>query len=1094
MPVIREKKNFSIGPVGVTRASEAGRITGQAITQSANQMGEIFFERAAKQAEEFGLKEGASVDREQVIAINPQTGEPEAYEPPQGLGSIGADAYQRVVMTRFQRSIEDEIRNKASELSLRFEENPNGVALYTEAMSDYISSMTDVAQDEFRGYIGDVGTTYLNATRTSMAAAQVRRERAAARRAQTAAINEGLENLHNAFAQNGTAALSSNEGEPTLGDVINEGVSVAINDGAEAQLFNPEEAAGYTADQSVAAITGLVAFHARQEGADPEQLALMRAAIGMGSPAAIPAEFTGVADLYRNIATNREALGKIDTFSNRILTDSIGYNTILQSQESERIATETALRIGDMGQTLLAEIQAADDFAFETDSSSAVADRALINFRVQNGVIQGHTENGDEQLRQFAVARQTALIQGTARGLYARALYGVTVEQTLQMQEAIDSRRFDNAPTLTSRSVIRALDNIQAETGIPVLANFEAEIDSHRGDSAKAVEMRLEREAISNAGEIDIASIRSSEDPQAELERVLNEIDGIENLPIDRANALRSGASYNTARGLVDILFSDSSLTESQLDQVSTGVRGGTVPEGVFSDQQISLLQRINEYSEASGDPSGIQSMVGDFVTSRKDHIEARAAENEIFQLESQIVNGGGNGNLAEHRQIADQLVLEGTGIPSIPPRAYSSPQFLNSEEGQLILNRAAQMNVLPESLYTAFTQFGNGQFNGEDIGAFMDVIRNFSTVNNRGQVIANPAFRALPSDVQVVLTYFSDVAQTLGTENQNDLMQAYVQYQDYEDNERTRNDLNEKLGMPLADYVYTIGEGRWFASGVGEAPLSVANNLMAEALRLNALNLSESEINDRLTQQLDRTYPDSRGVVINSSGGTRSVHALEVTENIENGYETLFKQFVVDQVSLHNPSLTNIMLGNVAGDMTNPYAPGLFDTNQIFLRPLPQSAGGDVSYTVHLRTEDGFNEELTRIYSESGPMNPDGITYRAPIVVSNRDALFLQQRQSAIMSEERENIAAGVEARARFEGRRGPIGGFTPALERAFGIETDQQIIDRIQTEGIPSFGSPADAEIEQTEVAPPSRRAVATVGDTAFERALMKLGRYLN
>ena len=1068
MPVIREKKNFSIGPVGVTRASEAGRITGQAITQSANQIGTMLFEKAAVNAEKAGLELGQSADREQIIAINPQTGEPEAYEPPEGMGTIAADAYQRVVMTRFQRSIEDEIQNKARELSLRFEENPNGVALYTEAMSNYISSMTDVAQDEFRGYIGDVGTTYLNATRTSMAAAQVRRERAAARRSQQDAINTGLENLHNAFAQNGTDALSGGEGDPTLGDVVNEGVSVSINDGAEAGVLSADEASGYTAKQSVAAVTGLITFYAREEGAEPEQLALLRAAIGMRNPSAIPVEYAGVADLYRNIVSDLGASADIDTYSNRILTDSINYNSILESQESERIATETALRIGVMGQTLPTEVQAADDFAFETNNFPAVTNQALTSFRESNELIQQYTQNGDQELLQYELARQTALIQGTARGLYARALSGLTTEETLVVQEAIDSRNFANAPTLTSLSVIRALDNIQAETGIPVLQDFEKEIDSYRGDSAKAVEMRLEREAISSAGEIDIASIRRSEDPQAELERVLNEINAVENLPIDRANALRSGAIYGTARGLVNSFFSDPSLTEGQLDQASSMIRGGVVPEGVFSDQQISLLQKINEYSESSGNPTGINSEVGVFVQGRKDLIAARAVQNETLLLTNQIANGGGNPNTPKHRELAEQLMLEGTGVDSVFPRAYGDPAFLNSSEGQAILGRALQMAVLPDSLYTAFNQFGTGQFNG-DIGEFSKVIRNFSTINSSGQVIANPAFSALPSEVQVVLTYFSDVAETLGTENEGALMQAYVQYRDFENNERTRNALNEKLGMPLSEYVYTVGEGRWFANGVGEAPLSVANNLMAEALRLNALNLSESEINDRLTQQLDRTYPDSGGVVINSMNGTRSIHALEVTENIQNGYETLFKRFAINQVSLHNPSLTNIKLGNTVGDMTNPSAPGLFDTNEIFLRPLPQSAGGDVGYTVHLRTEDGFDEELTRIYSQSNPMDPDATTFRAPIVLSNKDPLFLQQRQSAIVSENRQSIAAGEEAQATSQGLRGPIGGFL----RPSDAETE---------------------ETEETEVAPPNRRAVATVGDTALERALMRLGRYLN
>jgi len=49
----------------------------------------------------------------------------------------------------------------------------------------------------------DIGTSYLNATRTSMALDQIEKERAAAKKANDAAIAEGLSAIEGAVASGG---------------------------------------------------------------------------------------------------------------------------------------------------------------------------------------------------------------------------------------------------------------------------------------------------------------------------------------------------------------------------------------------------------------------------------------------------------------------------------------------------------------------------------------------------------------------------------------------------------------------------------------------------------------------------------------------------------------------------------------------------------------------------------------------------------------------------------------------------------------------------------------------------------------------------
>ena len=91
MAVIRETQQFKIGSIGVARASQGGQIVGEAISSAANDIAGMLFKAGADRAEKAGLEAAASTDRAAIITINPKTGQPEAFSPPQGFGGITSD-------------------------------------------------------------------------------------------------------------------------------------------------------------------------------------------------------------------------------------------------------------------------------------------------------------------------------------------------------------------------------------------------------------------------------------------------------------------------------------------------------------------------------------------------------------------------------------------------------------------------------------------------------------------------------------------------------------------------------------------------------------------------------------------------------------------------------------------------------------------------------------------------------------------------------------------------------------------------------------------------------------------------------------------
>jgi hypothetical protein len=206
MPVIREDRRFGIGPIGVARlqspvpASNGSAIIAESVGRAADQMADMFFRRGVQEAEKFGAERGIEAAPENIMAIDPVTGQPKAYEPPAGMGVVAQEAYQRVIMTRFQSSIEQEMKFKAQELAIKYD---GSVDRYSAAFSEYVGAMAANAEGVFKGYIVDLGANYLNATRSAMALDQIRRERAAAAKAYKDSLLDADDALFMSVVANG---------------------------------------------------------------------------------------------------------------------------------------------------------------------------------------------------------------------------------------------------------------------------------------------------------------------------------------------------------------------------------------------------------------------------------------------------------------------------------------------------------------------------------------------------------------------------------------------------------------------------------------------------------------------------------------------------------------------------------------------------------------------------------------------------------------------------------------------------------------------------------------------------------------------------
>jgi len=1004
MAVIREQRQFKIGPVGVARASEGGRIIGEAISNSANQLAGDFFKMAAVEAEKTGTEAGAAVTREQVITIDPRTGKPEAFVAPEGFGRTATEAYQRVVMRRFQQSYDDEIQNKAKELSVKYENNPNGVSLYETEMSDYMAAMSNEAEGSFKTYIQDVGTTYLNATKTNLAAAQIRRERTAAATSQALAVENGYESIEGLIAQIGPSAL---EGATQTNSLIQQ-VENTVNDGVNSGLFDSSALSSMSEGKQLAVTRGLIRY-ATNKTNDPETLQLLQQAIGTQNAASVPKEFSYVAYAMIEMGSNYSALSQLEKFSDGLLSDAVQRANVIQAQEVRQIEAAEAISVFDMEQNMIASISNAVDIARDARVPPAtIAVYSVDKYNQYTDIARNALRDGKSDLSKTMLENRDKILDGTVEGLMLRAVSGLSKKETNQLEKAI----FDKNPLLapqSSQQSLQALISLDSKVDPKILEDFLPFIGSYRDSTAKYIDSNNKAGAASQAKtfQFQINNLKGQRGAFVgkQAQSMATKISKIKNITPALAESYSKEIQFAAAQAKVSEYFEKNPSEESATD-AATYLAGGKATNNLRPDQ-IALLNDARQYAAKSGREGEVRTHFNTNATRATKRRNLATKRAEEYRNLKRIELGQGDPTSQADREIVEKALELQLSPGVLLSSFWSNPELMQTKQGQAILNATGSLSVMPQSLHESLSSFANGNFLGGSPSALLSHYTNFRDYEYGGTSMRSVMMQSLGEDQVAMLDYLAASARGGMGSDPEFLARAFKAKSEFESNPAYKERVEAFLGSSLSDYVSQI-------DGIQDAPLQAVDAMKAATLDLMGISqlggLSKSALTDTLERQLKSRYPSGGGIVIGPNGALRTSAPLSYAAPRN---EDLLQEYIIGMVTEAEPDAERPEFGGDVGAIeftASVIAAGRVPlSGNIFLKPVGVPTQGLVQYAVFRRTtpEQGGYRQINTMVDVAG-INGKIESVPAPLIISNQDEKFLKMVSSRKAREESQAIYSG--------------------------------------------------------------------------------------
>ena len=168
MAVIREKIQFRNQKIGVTRVDTGQEQLWNTVSQAADTLTARAFQSAEIQARKAGKEVAENMSDKRLRTIDPETGQPIAYQAPAGFGTVAQAAFEETLDRRYIRSVEQEIRDKANETYLKYVNDPQGPEKYAVDMEDYVGQMTKNANSRFQNMVRDTGAAYIASTKLNL--------------------------------------------------------------------------------------------------------------------------------------------------------------------------------------------------------------------------------------------------------------------------------------------------------------------------------------------------------------------------------------------------------------------------------------------------------------------------------------------------------------------------------------------------------------------------------------------------------------------------------------------------------------------------------------------------------------------------------------------------------------------------------------------------------------------------------------------------------------------------------------------------------------------------------------------------------------
>jgi hypothetical protein len=889
MPVIRDQRQFGgVGPVGVVRMNTGGAEKYSRIAEATQQLTKVAVSESAKAAEKSAIEQAEALDTARITTIDPKTGKPEALSVVANLGFIGrtgAEAYERVVQERFQQSIENEIKQKAGELALKYENDPYSADKYEEQMVSYLQNMAKTSEvggeaTAYTNFILNSGTQYITATKLNMMQEQIRRERA--KTAQS--VVDNIANRQDLIRQTAMSIASMpfgperDQAQSRL-EALMEATVDSARDAESSQLL--KSGASISTQEVNSTIYGEAYITNAMEGLDTVSASNLALAFKTGSPEDLPEDLRKIYDdatkyMYRTVkgvdgedvkVLNYDALeGVARAASVKVqeLANDFEVNLPLEKLISDAFVNESIDLAGQLGPLVFGSdvpiSQMADLIDKKLDSAFGILENKYLD--PQSGMTAAEFNNAKRDIR-------GALAQGLLVTAYDN-YRGSPEEARMQISDAYN-RKDTSKLTGKTKAAVDAL----IKTSVPVDDDARIEefiLDLQSNDARNSAKFKDQQRTSAYNGLANLETM-VAEGHEGAYEKAISLAESEFFSPLQIASNKRSvNAKYASSfigevmRGYV--VGQDGK--NRKVNSSDLAMAAAYALEGVDRGLPVELKEAVDEaliYTDQETLSSSINRREVSLSKIEADLKASADRNNLITKITSdQIVNNPSNSD----RDTVEDAVLR---LAKSPNFFESSEMFDPSSPAAQFLFKSTMSGVLPSTLKTNLEHLASGNFRGSQEGA-KNLITFYSQMSNqpRGNAIIN-AFNGLTA---VQMSNLEAIAQVHSVTSDDPNAIAALMAANNRDNGFST--VRAKAFAEAVDQNGGISTKEFVALAVPDAALNKeAINTLAPLADYLFSSFDAETIKTKLNSFWERSFADTQGYIIDygSRDGTRSRYAL---------------------------------------------------------------------------------------------------------------------------------------------------------------------------------------------------------------------------
>ena len=781
MPVIREKRQYeSVGPVGVVRMNTGEVEMYERIAQANQTLTNTAIKHLADVSKRVGAESAEQVDAARISSINPKTGKPEALDGISALlamGNVEAEAYERVVNERFQQSIENEIKQKAGEIALKFENNPYAPEKYEEQMTSYLDSMIEGSKSNgkdtaYTNFIMNTGTQYITATKLNMMQERIRIERG--RTAQS--VLDNIDDRQDLIRQMAANISKMPEGpERTEAEArmnaLFEATVESAKDAESSRLF--KNGAARSTEQASSTVYGEAYITGAMEGLDPTSASNLALAFADGDPSDLPDDLRKIYDsatkyMYRTVkgadgkdvkVLNYDALDGVARAAKakvQELTNDFQINLPLEQLVTDAYVNESIDLAGQLASAVFDSDtpfnQVADIIDEKLTSAFGILDAKYLDPR--SGLTKPQLDAAKQDIRGALAQDLLIAAYDNHRGS----------PETARM-EISDAYNRKDTSKLTGKT--KAAVDALIRTAVPVEDDARIEefiLDLQSNDARNTAKFGEQQKAAA----------------YSELSNLRNDVSRGSEEAYRKSLSLASSEYFSGTQRASETAKVNAAYASSFVGKVMRGYvvgQDGKNRKVTSSDLALAAAYALN------GDDRGVPSELKDAVDSAlqisdRETVAASINRREVSlsKVEADLKVGADKKalikNIASNQIINNPTTTDSETVEDYLVQISGMDNFFESSEMFNPANPAAQFlfkstmsGVLPATLKTSLEDLAGGSFQGSAEAA-RNVLTFYSQMANqpRGNVIVN-AFKGLSDDTTSKLEAIAQIHYSTGDE-----------------------------------------------------------------------------------------------------------------------------------------------------------------------------------------------------------------------------------------------------------------------------------------------------------------------------------------